>query len=151
MARPSCPLCRDPFSVVRVRALARVEPSVSDTWWRPPPATPARGRWILGGLLAGFLLFAVTGFTLVWLALALVGGLVLELYEGCEHADAARAARQIRAVWDAAYFCPTHDVVFAADLSWVCPPESFAHELQAAARGTPRPAPRYQESQSHSS
>jgi hypothetical protein len=146
VSRPACPLCRDPFCVVRVPTLARLADPDPTAWWQPPPAPRRLGRWLCILAPIGLLVTLLTGFHLVWLVLALASGLILELYEGWAHAESDRAARQAWASWRTACFCTVHEVIFAADGSWLGPPAALRKQLQQAPTDPAGLLPQYSES-----
>jgi hypothetical protein len=151
MSRPSCPQCRDSFGVVRVPTLARWADPSPTAWWQPPPAPRRLGRWIVPLTLVGVLVTILTGLHLVWLLLALASGVILELYETWEQAETGRTLRQAQALWRAAYFCTTHDLVFVADGSWLGPPAAFVERLRRGPADESALQPQYTESPGHPS
>ena len=151
MSRPACPLCRDSFCVVRVPTLARLADPSTTAWWQPPSAPRRLGRWIVPLTVVGVLVTLLTGLQLAWVLLALASGVILELYESWAQAETGHAVRQAQALWRAAYFCTTHDLVFVADGSWLGPPAAFVEQLWRVPADPPALQPQYSESPGHPS
>jgi hypothetical protein len=143
MARPPCPACGDNFSVAGVRSLYRSRSLMrshgkdgglaSAQILAPPPLTRVSGRWVCVAAGMGGLLCLITGFTLVWLWLGLCMGVLLEVFGTWERAQRQDAHRAAVADWQAAYYCTTHDMVFAPGAIEPCAPEHFAALLRSTA------------------
>ena len=130
MARPVCPLCRDNFSVAKVSALYRSQLSAHAALFAPPPVPGPVGRLVALALMLGGLLWVVSGFTAVWLPLALCLGVVAEIVVWWERAPVHAEQQQAFARWQAAYYCGRHDVVFRVGQEQVYSPAQFAQLLQ---------------------
>src|SRR3954452_13021548 len=125
MARPPCPLCSDRFSVVRISRLYHAQCAVPETesaeqplLWKllAPPRLPALPGQYLGlAAIAGLVLWLVSGFTLLCLALPLCIGAGIEALVHGDRVQELDAYRRARGVWRAAYYCTTHDRVFLPD------------------------------------
>ena len=126
MARPSCPLCGDSFSVVKVSSLARRPYLPHAAAWDPPAAPGGTGRYVLLSAVAALGLYICTGRALLCSVLALCLGVIAELVVAWDRADAYDAYRQARARWQTAYYCSTHDRVFGVRVPFLCSPEGFA-------------------------
>jgi hypothetical protein len=126
MARPSCPLCGDSWSVVKVTSLARRPDLPHGTVWDPPRAPGGLGRYVLTSAVAALVLYVGTGGALLCSVLALCAGVIAELVMAWERADTYEAYRQAQARWQTAYYCSTHDRVFGVREPFLCSPAGFA-------------------------
>jgi hypothetical protein len=98
----------------------------------PPSQTRVTGRWVCVAAGIGGLLCLVTEFTLVWLWFGLCLGVLLEVFGSWERAQRQDAHRSAVATWQAAYYCTTHDWVFAPGTIEPCAPEHFAARLRSS-------------------
>jgi hypothetical protein len=143
MARPPCPACGDNFSVAGVSSLYRSRSMmrsdgkdgglVSAQILAPPPLAHVTGRLVCVAAGMGGLLCLVTGFTLVWLWFGLCVGVLLEVFGSWERAQRQDAHRSAVSTWQAAYYCTTHDRVFAPGTLEPCTPAHFAALLRGSA------------------
>jgi hypothetical protein len=129
MARPSCPLCGDSFSVVKLRSLARRPALPHAAAWAPPAAPGSLGRYLVLSVVAALGLYVCTGGALLCSVLALCAGVMAELVSAWDRADAYEAYRQAQARWQTAYYCSTHNRVFGVQEPFLCSPEGFARLL----------------------
>ena len=149
MARPVCPACRDNFSVGKVSALYRRRTSTFAEWAAPPSAPRTTGGFFAIGAIAGLVLFIVTAFTLIWLCMALSAGILAEMMESWNKAQAQDDYRRAMERWNAAYYCGTHDAVFiagewrtrpSAQLAQLLMSDSLPHQRDESVRLEPEGA-----------
>jgi hypothetical protein len=132
-------LCGDTYSVVQVSRLYRAQYAFPDAplpeqppLWElvaPPRLPAAPGRYLGLAALIGALLWVVSGFTLLCLALPLCVGAAIEGVLHWEQVQELDGYRRARAVWRAAYYCTTHDRVFLPDDDLLFAPTEFARVL----------------------
>ncbi len=149
MARPACPACSDNFTVERVSALyqavtedpdrasiGNVDPDEVIESFAPPAEPRPIGRYLLIAGVAGLAISLLSGFTFMWLFIALSIGIVTEMMLYWEHLQARDDLQRAMARWRAAYCCSTHAVVFFAREPGTYSPAQFARMVHSPAART---------------
>jgi hypothetical protein len=97
--------------------------------WISPYTASAVGRWAVLAALIGGLLWLASGFTVVWPALALCVGVLVEVVTYWDRQQVEEADRGAAECWWAAYYCGFDRAVFVPGDNATYTPREFAELL----------------------
>src|SRR5262245_39180288 len=150
MVRPACPACTDNYSVAKVSALYHsvtygydsltsddLDPDDVDQAFAPPTPPGRMGRYLAAAVVAGLIVCVGSGFTVMWLYIALSIGVVAEMMYYWEHLQAQDDYRRALARWKGAYFCSRHSLVFVVGERGTYSPGQFALLVRGSRQWAP--------------
>jgi hypothetical protein len=106
---------------VPVRAIYHYQAQVSgeddadeppSSLFAPPSQVAPPGRYAIAAIAAGIVIWLVSGFNLLCLALAVCLGMFVEFVAYLDSIDRRGEQRTALRRWQAAHYCGAHDVVF---------------------------------------
>jgi hypothetical protein len=150
MVRPACPVCSDNYSVAKVSAIYHsvtygydavssidLDPADVQQAFAPPKSPGRVGRYLAIAFAAGLTLCIVTGFSVMWLYIALSVGVVAEMMHYWEQSQAKDDYRSALGRWRGAFFCSRHTLIFIVGERGTYSPGQFSLLVRGSGEWAP--------------